>query len=77
MKLSRDDVVLALRAKNIGAAIHYAPLHPMPLYGGSGDPPSLPVTEQVGESIVTLPISASMSLDDAEYVLTHLRAILE
>jgi len=77
MKLSRDDVVLALRAKNIGAAIHYAPLHPMPLYGGSGKPPSLPVTEQVGESIVTLPISASMSLDDAEYVLTHLRAILE
>ena len=40
MKLSRDDVVLALRAKNIGAAIHYAPLHPMPLYGGSGQPPS-------------------------------------
>jgi len=49
----------------------------MPLYGGSGAARSLPVTEQVGESIVTLPISASMSLDDAEYVLTHLRAILE
>lgn len=77
MKLSRDDIVLALRAKNIGAAIHYAPLHPMPLYGGFGPPPSLPVTEQVGESIVTLPISASMTLDEADYVLTHLRAILE
>ena len=76
MRMSRNDVILALREKNIGATIHYAPLHLMPLYGGDARPVPLPVTEHVAESIMTLPISTSMAVDDAEYVVTQLNALL-
>lgn len=47
MRYDRDELILALRAKNIGASIHYAPLHMMPLYHKWGKPEPLPVTERV------------------------------
>ena len=73
--VERDDLLVKLRMRNIGATIHYALLHLMPLYQ-NGVPVSLPVTEEVGAQILTLPISASMNLDDADYVCDHLEAIL-
>jgi dTDP-4-amino-4,6-dideoxygalactose transaminase len=76
MRRTRDDVVLALRAKNIGASIHYAPLHLMPLYSGGSQPVSLPATEQVAGRILTLPISASMIVDDVDDVLGEFKAVL-
>lgn len=77
MRLTRNDVVLALRARNIGASVHYAPLHLMPLYDRKREPSPLPVTEEVAARVMTLPISASMTLDDAEDVLRELKAVLE
>ena len=71
---ARDRLLLALRARNIGATIHYAPLHLMPLYGKRPRP--LPVTEAICRRIVTLPISASMTVSDADYVCDHLLALL-
>ncbi|MBI2959335.1 MAG: DegT/DnrJ/EryC1/StrS family aminotransferase [Betaproteobacteria bacterium] len=75
MKSSREELLLGLRARNVGASIHYDPLHTMPLYLGGRDPEHLPVTEKVAKSCVTLPISASMSLDDAGYVVESFRAV--
>src|SRR5262245_37343711 len=77
MRLSRDEVLLALRGRNIGASIHYAPLHTMPLYCADETPTSLPVTEEIAKSIVTLPIGASMTTDDADYVVEHFRAVMK
>ncbi len=68
MTITRDEFLLKLRSMNIGASIHYAPLHTMPLYSFA-DSSGLLHTEHIGESILTLPISASMSLDDARYVI--------
>ena len=76
MKMSRDDLILALRAKNIGVSIHYAPLHSMPLYRSDSKPASLPVSEGLAQSIMTLPISASMTVDDADYVVEQLIAVM-
>ena len=72
MRFTRDELVLSLRAQNIGASIHYPPLHKMPLYAPytSG---FLPVTEKVCERILTLPISASMQQEDAFQVIAALR----
>lgn len=67
MTITRDEFLLKLRSMNIGASVHYAPLHTMPLYEFA-DSSGLVHTERIGESILTLPISASMSLDDARYV---------
>ena len=75
MKFSRDDVVLALRAKNIGASIHYAPLHSMPLFAETSRA-NLDTTDFLSQRIMTLPISASMTRDDADYVIDHLFQLL-
>lgn len=71
--LSRETFVLKLRDRNIGASIHYSPLHRMPLYEFEG---KLPITEKVFEEIVTLPISASMTIEDANRVVDAIEEIL-
>jgi dTDP-4-amino-4,6-dideoxygalactose transaminase len=75
--LTRDELLLALRARNIGATIHYAPLHTMPLFCGRKPAPKLPVTERIARSILTLPISASMSIADAAEIAVHVLEILK
>jgi perosamine synthetase len=76
LKLAREEFILALRARNIGATTHYAPLHTMPLYRGRKPAPRLKHTEHIAKSIVTLPISASMTVDDARDVIRHIKSIL-
>ena len=73
---SRNDVLGDLRRRNIGASIHYHPVHRMPLYAAAR-PARLPVTEHVAERILTLPISASMTEDDARQVSEALTHVLE
>ncbi len=73
---TRDELLVALRRRNIGATIHYEPLHLMPLYEGDGAPVSLPHTERVAANILTLPIGASVSADDARDVVAAMQAIL-
>lgn len=67
---SRNDVLAGLRNRNIGASVHYTPAHHMPLY--QHQPRQLPVTDRLAEQLLTLPISASMSLHDAEVVIAAL-----
>jgi len=74
--VARDDLVLLLRARNVGASIHYAPLHRMPLYARGGSQPPLPHTESVCERILTLPFGAAMDGKDADYVIAQLREVL-
>jgi dTDP-4-amino-4,6-dideoxygalactose transaminase len=76
MKLGREQLILALRARNIGATIHYSSLHAMPLYRGSRRPANLSKTEHIAKSIITLPISSSMTVADATEVALHLKEII-
>ncbi len=71
-KLSRNDLVAALRQANIGASIHYVPLHVMPLYHSNA---SLPVTEEIAENILTLPISASLTEEELDFIITAIKEI--
>jgi perosamine synthetase len=73
---TRDEILLELRGRNIGVSIHYAPLHVMPLYRGDEPPTPLPITEEVARSIMTLPISASMTPDEADVVAEHVRTVM-
>lgn len=75
MKITRDEVVLKMRDLGIGASIHYLPLHMMDYYKNLGDC-SLPNTEKLYNNILTLPISASMTLDDARQVMDVFEAVL-
>lgn len=75
MRLTRDELVLALRARNIGASIHYSPLHAMPYYA-ERYPAQLQNTEYLATRIMTLPISGSMTIADVEYVVEHLKELI-
>jgi len=73
MKIDRDDFMVLLRERNIGASIHYSPLHLMPFYNVDY---SLPVANEVFKRILTLPISSSMTTSDTEYVIDNFIEIL-
>ena len=51
------------------------PLHTMGVYQRTA-PVSLPHTDDLAERIITLPISASMTMADVDYVAGHLNDLL-
>lgn len=63
---ARDRIISALRQEGIDAAFHYVPLHSSPFARERlGRPvPNLPYTDHVSESLIRLPLFASMSDDD-------------
>lgn len=75
MRISREKVFLNLRSRNIGVSLHYHPLHLMPFYRKLCAV-SLPKTEEAYRRIMTLPISASMTMADADYVIAHVTDII-
>jgi dTDP-4-amino-4,6-dideoxygalactose transaminase len=73
--LSRNAILAALRERNIGASLHYQPIHSMPLYAKSR-PTMLPTTDRVHARVLTLPIGPSMSNADARQVIAALDDVL-
>lgn len=71
MKASRNEIISALLAENIGAALHFHPVHVMPFYQRkySYQPDDLPVTHRIGESVLSLPIVPQMTERDAQDVV--------
>ena len=69
--MTRNELLYALRSRNIGASIHYQPLHTMPFYAAYTDRP-LAVTNKLSDEILTLPISAKMTDEDVNYVTEHI-----
>ncbi len=62
-KVSRDEVVTSLRAKGIGATVHYDPLHLHPAYRerfGTREG-MLPVTERLAARIFSLPMHSKLT----------------
>lgn len=76
MRRNRNEMLLALRARNIGASVHYSPLHRMPLYRKLRKAVRLTRTEHVTQRILTLPISATISRADVDYVCDNLLELM-
>ena len=76
MSMTRDDIVLEMRNRKIGASIHYRPLHTIPLYKDSVQAP-LPNTDWIGRRVMTLPVSANMTMNDTQYVVEHFLDVLD
>ena len=62
----KQQVIDALDAKGIPTGQHYKPNHLLSLYGGGK--PSLPVTEQLHDELLTLPLHPGLSREDVEAV---------
>jgi dTDP-4-amino-4,6-dideoxygalactose transaminase len=75
--VERDQIVTALGAENIGAGIHYVPVHQQPYYRQRfrfADS-SFPNATFVGARTLSLPLSPAMSEQDVDDVATALARI--
>jgi perosamine synthetase len=78
VRADRDTVVAALRAENIGAAVHYGAVYRHPHYASLGYRAGLcPVAEDVCARILTLPLAAGMTDGDVDDVVTATWKVLE
>jgi dTDP-4-amino-4,6-dideoxygalactose transaminase len=73
----RDTILRALRAENIGAAVHYAPVYWHPHYQSLGYPRGLcPRAEAAFERLLSLPLFPAMTDRDVDDVVAALAKVL-
>lgn len=66
---ARDKLVRALRARGIGASVHFdPPVHKQIFYRKQYNPILLPVTERLSSRVVTLPLFPDMRFRDLDYI---------
>jgi dTDP-4-amino-4,6-dideoxygalactose transaminase len=67
----REEFMSYLKENNIGFSFHFPPLHLQPAYKKKKR--KLPVTEYVGERVVTLPLYPGLKPAQVDYVAKHVR----
>jgi dTDP-4-amino-4,6-dideoxygalactose transaminase len=75
----RDEVQRELADENIGASIHFLPVHQLTAYRDRLSPhqPPLPVTERAGAELLSLPLSPAHSDDDVRDAVAAFRRVHE
>jgi dTDP-4-amino-4,6-dideoxygalactose transaminase len=75
---SRDWVLGALTAENIGVGVHYRPIPAHPFYQKTfgWQSKDFPNADWVGSRTVSLPLSAALTDEDVEDVITAVRKVL-
>jgi len=67
--LSRDGLMAYLREKGIGSAVHYPmPVHRQPLYAGSGNRDSCPVSDRASQHVLSLPVHPGIGREECAYI---------
>jgi len=73
----RDRVQAALKAAGIPTAVHYPrPLHLQPAYTQSAGTEGYPVSERLAQRVLSMPMSADLSLSDQDRVVAALAEAL-
>jgi dTDP-4-amino-4,6-dideoxygalactose transaminase len=78
LRVDRARFLEALGAENIGASVHFIPIHFHPFYRehlGKG-PGSFPVTEDAYSRLVSLPLYSAMAEEDAHDVVAAVRKLV-
>lgn len=75
---SRDWVLNALTAENIGVGVHYLPVHLHPFYRKTfgWKEKDFPNAEWIGERTLSLPLSAALNKKDVEDVIEAFQKVL-
>lgn len=74
--ISRAQLMRALAADGIGTQVHYFPVHRQPYYAKRYGKTHLPGADRYYESVLSLPLYASMHESDADYVAEALKSHL-
>ncbi len=72
----RDKFIRKMREKHIEVSTHYVPLHISPMGRRLSGKIRLPVTEEVAETLVRMPIYAGMTERELDYVITTVKRVL-
>lgn len=75
-KEKRDTFMRKMRGKHIEVSTHYVPLHSSPMGRTIAGRIRLPVTEDVADTLVRMPIYAGMSELELEYVIAAAKKAL-
>lgn len=70
----RERFMEALREREIETGVHYLPNHWHRLYAATAGPKGLPVTDKVGQQIVTLPLHSGLTDQEVEHVIAAVRS---
>ncbi len=75
----QQDCFHGLRAAGIEAALHYTPpVHHYEVYrSGLPNADNLPVTEQLADRLLTLPVTPGLTREEVKHVTRELRALLD
>jgi dTDP-4-amino-4,6-dideoxygalactose transaminase len=68
----REKLIKHLEGKGIEVGTHYRPIHTMSAYKMAGA--NTKITDSVGKRIVTIPIHANLSNDDASHVIKSINS---
>lgn len=76
LAIDRDQFMVELKDRGVGCSVHWRPLHLHPLYEGLGWKESdLPAATEVWKRLISLPISSSMTMDQAIRVVETVKQI--
>jgi dTDP-4-amino-4,6-dideoxygalactose transaminase len=78
LRATRDEILNALLAENIGVSMHFQPLHQMPYYRDKYGyvPESLPHAARIGRAEVSLPMQPQMAEHDRQDVVDAVMRVL-
>jgi len=75
--MTRDEMMHALKQKNIGTGLHFRAVHGQKYYRESiKDPLSLPNTDWNSDRIFSLPLFPDMRMEDVERVVSTIKTII-
>jgi dTDP-4-amino-4,6-dideoxygalactose transaminase len=77
--VTRDELLDALTARNIGTGVHYRGVHLHPYYRDTYrlEPADFPVATAISERTLSLPLSPKVSESDQDDVVSALRDVLD
>jgi dTDP-4-amino-4,6-dideoxygalactose transaminase len=78
LRIGRDEVIEALRARNIGTSVHFIPLHLQPFYQRALDcgPDDFPRATAAYRGAISLPLYPRMTEDDVDDVIDAVRDVI-
>jgi len=76
-EINRDEFIDKLKQNNIGASLHFIPLHLHSFYQNRFAKENFPIANKVFENILSIPICSAMKNDEVEYVVKTINNILK
>jgi dTDP-4-amino-4,6-dideoxygalactose transaminase len=77
LTVARNQILMALRAENIGATLHYGAVHLLGYYQRLGyRRGECPIAEHISERIMSLPLVPTMGASDADDVINAVNKVL-